>query len=158
MEFSIHRLHEVDAWEITSWAYDPSYAQYDLSPDSLSSLLAPQNRYHAVVDERGVLVGYCCFGPEARVPGGDYAVGEPEVLDIGVGLRPDMTGQGHGREFIAAILAFAIEAYSPAIFRVTIAGFNHRSRRAFEVTGFEVSHHFERSTDGMKFVQLERRL
>jgi ribosomal-protein-alanine N-acetyltransferase len=79
------------------------------------------------------------------------------VLDIGVGLRPDMTGRGHGREFIDAILGFAIEAFSPVIVRVTIAAFNRRSRRAFEAIGFEVSHHFERSTDGMKYVQLERR-
>jgi RimJ/RimL family protein N-acetyltransferase len=157
MELSMHRIHEVDAWEITSWEYDPPYSQYDLLPESLSSLLAPDNRFHAVVDEHGVLVGYCCFGREARVPGGEYALVEPEVLDIGVGLRPDMTGRGRGREFIAAILGFAIEAYAPRMFRVTIAAFNRRSRRAFEAIGFEVSHRFERSTDGMKFVQLEMR-
>jgi hypothetical protein len=36
------------------------------------------------------VAGYACFGVEARVPG---LAERPGVLDVGVGMRPELTGQ-----------------------------------------------------------------
>ena len=61
--------------------------------DAITFFLAPKNGYLAVRDSEGALVGFCCFGFEGQVPGGDYSV---DALDVGIGMRPELTGQGLG--------------------------------------------------------------
>lgn len=145
------------AERIVDWSYDPPYEVYDLRPEDLMALLIKEYRYHQVLDATGDLVGYCCYGEDARVPGGDYSRGEPEVLDVGIGMRPDLVGQGLGRGFVRAVLDFARQAYQPQIFRATVADFNQRSLKTFRHLGFKETHHFTRTPDGMPFSQLERR-
>jgi hypothetical protein len=60
------------------------------------------NEYYAVFDEREGIVGYFCLGEEARVPSGyrqGVYVGSASVMDIGIGMRPDLTGKGLGGQF-----------------------------------------------------------
>ena len=57
----------------------------------------------------GDLVGYCCYGLDAQVPGGEYLINMPAVLDIGVGMKPNLTGAGRGHDFVSAILEYANE-------------------------------------------------
>jgi RimJ/RimL family protein N-acetyltransferase len=106
------------------------------------------------LDKEGDLIGYCCFGSDARVPGGDYSQTEPEVLDIGVGLRPDLTGRGLGREFVKTILDFANLCFQPAYFRVAVAAFNQRSRKTFQKLGFVVQDRFKKEPGEIEFIQL----
>ncbi len=40
------------------------------------------------------MVGFCSFGVDGRVPGGDYPDGP---LDVGMGMRPDLTAAAWGR-------------------------------------------------------------
>lgn len=103
----------------------------------------PRFRYHAVHYECGELVGYFCFGEDARVPAGAglYANGP---LDVGFGMRPDLVGRGLGQEFVEAGLEFAFEVYSPESFRMTVAAFNRRAVRVYEDLGFIVLAEFGR--------------
>ena len=144
------------AQEIISWVYEPPYDLYDHSRDNLPGLLNPEYHYHAVIGKDGALVGYCCFGLDAQVPGGDYQEGEPEVLDIGVGMRPELTGQGFGRRFVSRIEEYAIEKYSSKRLRVTIAAFNQRSLKVFRSCGYQDTFHFTRDLARIKFIQLEK--
>ena len=59
------------------------------------------------------------------------------ALDVGLGMRPDLTGRGLGEEFVHAGLRFARETYSPPAFRLTVATFNQRAIRVYERAGFE---------------------
>jgi RimJ/RimL family protein N-acetyltransferase len=156
MRFLFQTMTEADARTILGWWYEPPYDLYNHDPAQadadLAVLLDPANGYHAITDERGELVGFCCFGPDARVPGGGYA---DDALDTGAGLRPDLTGQGSGAGFIAAIVAFGQEKYRPAAFRATVAAFNQRSIRACEHAGFRQSACF-RNPRGQEFVILLR--
>ena len=156
--YSISPLGKDNAREISTWSYDHPYDLYDLVPNDLSGLLNPDYYYHQVLDQNEDLIGYCCFGLDARVPGGKYLINEPKVLDIGVGMRPDLTGEGRGYEFISAVLEFARERFNPDCFRVTVADFNKRSLRAFIRHGFNESHHFIRELVEIPFTQLEREL
>jgi len=156
MRFSIRCIEKAHARAIVTWRYEPPYALYNLSEDEVDWLLDPANGYYSVVDGTEALAGFCCFGLDARVVGGYYRAGPPDVLDVGVGMRPDLTGQGHGSTFVTTVLAFGRERFLPAVFRVTIAAFNERSRRVFESLGFAETRRFERPTDGLAFAQLER--
>ena len=110
----------------------------------MDALLQPRFAYHSVYDERGDLTGYFCFGEDAQVAAGKrlglYEV-EP-ALDVGLGMRPDLTGMGLGEEFVHAGLRFARETYSPPAFRLTVATFNQRAIRVYERAGFEIVERF----------------
>jgi [ribosomal protein S18]-alanine N-acetyltransferase len=148
-------LDEPTAQNIISWEHPPPYDLYNLIEENLPILLNPDNRYYAVRTGSGELIGYCCLGDDARVPGGSYRVFEPGVLDIGVGLRPDWTGKRFGETFIQSILQFSDQEFQPAVFRVSIADFNLRSRRAFEKVGFQSRAKFQHKVTGHDFWILE---
>lgn len=156
MSYSISSLTPENAKRMINWNYDPPYDLYDLAPEHLPRLLNPDYRYHQVLNLSGELDGFCCFGEDARVPGGGYSEGEPKVLDIGVGLKPELTGQGLGNDFVGAVLNFAEDIYQPEIYRVTVADFNQRSLKTFQSFGFSICGHFTRDLVEVKYTQLER--
>ncbi len=121
-----------------SWRYEPPYDFYNHDPSKrdeviANSFLDPAYHYYAVLDEQEALIAFYCFGEDAQVPGGDYRV---DALDIGGGLRPDLTGYGLGPKIMSAAMEFARSRFAPRAFRVTIAEFNLRARRAWEKIGF----------------------
>ena len=112
------------------WRYPGPYATYDAEGP-----LRPELGFFAVEDDGGDLVGYACVGAEARVPGVEE---EPGTVDVGYGMRPDLTGQGHGREFVGAILAYVVVGDPDARLRMSILRWNERSRRVAEAHGFRI--------------------
>ena len=135
MKLRISPLDESAAREIFRWRYQPPYDIYNLedSEESLFYALEPENNFYKIQDDLGKLVGFCSFGKDGQVPGGNYT--DP-ALDIGMGIRPDLTGKGCGADFAAAVLDFARKEFAPRQFRVTIATFNQRARRVWEKNGF----------------------
>jgi RimJ/RimL family protein N-acetyltransferase len=138
-------LTPADARAIATWRYPGRYATYD------EVEVPSADRGYWAVHHDGKLVGSCCFGDPARVPG---VVEEPGILDVGYGMRPDLMGQGLGRSFIGAILEFGDEEFSPRRFRLLILEWNGRSRAAARSAGFEEDGAI-RSTDGA-FVVMTR--
>jgi len=139
------------AAELTAWRYPEPYQGYDLAGSDPAYFTDPANGFHALVDEAGTLLGFRSFGPDGRVPGGDY---DDSALDTGGGLRPDLTGRGLGREAIAVGLAYGREQLRPAAFRVTVAAFNTRARRVVEQLGFVRQSAFHATTDGTEYLVL----
>ena len=141
--YSVRPLSEADARQILAWRYAPPYDIYNLidadpAPADLARavafLLDPENLYFAVDDEDDVLLGFCCFGREAQVPGYDYS--SQHALDVGLSMAPARTGQGGGQAFLAAILAFGFARFQTRRVRATVAAFNQRSQRLFRRAGF----------------------
>jgi [ribosomal protein S18]-alanine N-acetyltransferase len=128
--FSFRELRRADAEEIARWKYREPYSIYDGGdPDRLLAYT-----YFAGLDEEGALVGFCCFGEDARVPGMSEEKG---VLDVGAGLRPDLTGIGLGGPFLREACRFGGELYEPERFRVAVAAFNKRAQMVAHALGFE---------------------
>ena len=125
-----------DARHIVGWRYDPPYDIYDVVSDDLAEeakyYADPENGYFSLRAD-GELVGFACYGAEGQVPGGDYSA---DMLDVGIGMRPDLTGQGQGNVYAEAVFAFAHEHFDSKALRVTIAEFNKRSQRVVEKVGF----------------------
>ena len=152
--FRVGPLDAVAADAIAGWRYPESYAAYDF-PGIAAELLDPANRYVAV--RRGAdLWGYACYATEARVPGGDYRVGEPEVLDIGVGMGPGRIGAGHGSAFLGAVLEHALSELRPTQFRLTVAEWNERATRLVLGLRFTRSHRFIKTGTDTAFWQYQR--
>lgn len=145
------------AREIIGWRYADDYAIYNLDTDDVDTevefFLDPQNHYYAIVDENDVVVGHCVFYAEGRVPGGDYA---QDALDIGIGMRPDWTGQGKGSDITKLVMQFGQEKYNPSHFRATVAAWNERAQKVCSNNGFEEVSRFKATSTGKEFVILMR--
>lgn len=158
MKYRFEQMTEKHASKICKWQYEPPYSMYSMTVDDISYLIDPANQYFSISTSADEIIGYCCFGKDAQVPGGTYQSPSSESLDLGIGMRPDLTGQGLGVEFVREVLDFGLEQFSPKGFRASIAAFNLRSVAVFERLGFGQTHTFERESDKLEFKQLERPL
>jgi RimJ/RimL family protein N-acetyltransferase len=156
-DLTFRQMDESSAREIVAWRYDPPYDVYNCDPDETETIvqcfLTPQYRYYSVWNRPGQLVGYCCFGKDGQVPGGDYTA---EALDVGAGLRPDLTGRGLGSGFIEAVDEFGQRRFAPVALRATVAAFNERALRVWEKLGYRRVQVFESTRTSNPFVVLMR--
>jgi RimJ/RimL family protein N-acetyltransferase len=140
MDFSFTPMTEADARAITAWRYPLPYDIYNMG-DDVAELLDWRSPHYAVRDAAGELAGFFGFGTAAEVED----VGEPELfgadrtLSVGLGLRPDLTGQGRGfgLAFVLAGLDFARRTFAPEAFRLFVLAFNERAMRVYEQANFE---------------------
>jgi ribosomal-protein-alanine N-acetyltransferase len=155
MSFIFTPVDKATVRAFLEWRYEPPYDIYDLDPDEAQEIVRyfvdPEVNCFGVRDEAGSLVAYCTFGLDGQVPGGDYGA---EALDIGLGVRPDLTGRGQGLIYVNAVVAFARHTFAPTALRVTIAEFNRRAQRVWEKAGFQRRQRFERAQDGFPFLVL----
>lgn len=151
MQLRIEALDQSAAEEIASWHYEGEYTFYDFASDQedLEELLNPELRGDSMYTARNPddeLVGFYSFNQIAG------------ALDIGVGLRPDLTGQGLGRSFVDAGLTFAKVTYSPEVIQLRVAAFNKRAIKVYKLVGFAEVEHFRQRTNGGEydFIRMER--
>ena len=155
MNITFSPLDEPAAREIVRWRYEPPSDIYNLegSEESVQYALDPQYNYFAMRVENGELVGFCSFGEDGQVPGGDYSA---DALDIGMGIHPEYTGRGLGGDFVSAVLDFARERFRPTAFRVTIAAFNQRAQQVWEKNGFKPVQSFTHQISKRDFIVMTR--
>lgn len=153
MSLTFRPLDKSSAQKILNWQYEEPYDVYDLaSPDpegTIEYLLNPQNAFYGIYRQAGELEAFCSFGLDGQVTGGDYSM---LALDIGLGVRPDLTGCGKGSQYVSAVIDFTQQTFAPDQLRVTIAAFNHRAQRVWEKAGFQVVQKFQGGWANMDFV------
>ncbi len=149
MDYTFAPMTEEHARADLAWQYRAPFAYYNNDPSHLEKDLAdwldPGNAYYAILDNQGILIGHCCFGKEAQVPGGLYE--DDGTIDIGAGMRPDLMGADLALAVLGALLSWAAAEFSPQRFRVTIATFNRRVIRLCSLAGFEPELKFMSNTD-----------
>jgi len=150
VNYAIRPLTAADADAIAGWRYPGEYRFYDFDqdPDDLAELLDPAEwgtRYFAA-DVHGELAGYLIFKQH------------DDEVEIGLGLRPDLTGRGHGAGFLEAGLCFAADRYGTRRAALTVAAFNRRAIRVYERAGFRAARRYEHATNGgvHPFIRMER--
>ena len=158
MKIDYRPADEKSARGFLQWHYEPPYDIYNCPPADLEEALQynldPKNNVYAMFDEHVELVAYCSYGQDAQVPGGDYS---EEALDIGLMVKPELTGQGLGAAFAREVIRNGVEKYTPKKLRVTIAAFNKRAIRTWEKNGFQQTQTFKRrSKDGMEFIVMTK--
>lgn len=124
----VRELTPGDAREIATWRYDGPWSVYDAAETETDG-------YWVVVDAQDdSLVGFYCTGVEARVPGLDE---EPGVLDLGVGMRPDLVGAGNGSAFVTAVTRHCRANSDANVVRAVVQSWNERSIRLSRSVGLE---------------------
>jgi ribosomal-protein-alanine N-acetyltransferase len=128
-----------DAAAVVEWHYPPPYDFYDMSadPDDLSEFIAGTEKgYNFAVQTGSALVGFVSFQPH------------PDGIELGLGLRPDLTGVGLGVGFVQSVISFARERHPTRRIVLNVATFNERAIRVYERTGFTTTKTFMRHTNG----------
>ena len=150
--FRLRTMTQADAEEIALWHYPEPFSFYDWSadPKDLAELLSPALRgdvYFSADDESGELAGF--FG---------FKRNRPETVEIGLGLHPDRTGRGYGRDSLQAGLDYAQTEFQPKRFVLAVATFNRRAITVYERAGFTAVRVYMHSTNGgeWEFVEMER--
>jgi RimJ/RimL family protein N-acetyltransferase len=116
-------------------------------------MLDPDLQFHGIWDGKGEFIGFCSFGDDGQVPGGDYSL---SALDIGLGMKPELTGKGYGKKFFTAILDFAAQRFSPVTVRLTVADFNKRALHLYLGLGFSAVDRFIHADSKIPFTILTR--
>lgn len=154
MTFYSRKMNGMDAAEILLWHYEEPYDFYNMdnSDETLSELL--DGSYYVVYSGDDRLFGYYCKGNSAQVPAGNASGAYLDAcLDIGLGMKPNMTGTGRGSSFFSFILDSLVkEKEGQASFRLTVATFNKRAMALYSKLGFERKITFEQN--GVEFVTM----
>ncbi|MFC4736040.1 GNAT family N-acetyltransferase [Bacillus daqingensis] len=142
-QWTLQRMSRKDADEISSWIYDPPYERYSFEPTAETYETLLGGSYFSIRHVDGSLIGFCCLGREAQVPGGlkSNVYSEPAV-DIGLGLNPSLTGKKLGAPFTAYVVHWARNAIDCRMLRLSVADFNVRARKTYEKVGFKKHQEF----------------
>jgi RimJ/RimL family protein N-acetyltransferase len=120
-----------DAQRVAAWRYSGDWSVYDLR--SAQPLIDDLASYRAVVAGE-TLIGFCCIGEAARIPG---MTAEPATIDVGMGMDPAVAGGGYGAAFGEAVLSYLSQRYTGRALRAVVQAWNERSLRLTRRLGFE---------------------
>ena len=122
--YRFQQMDDEEAREISGWRYEPPYDFYDAderrgrsgrATGSRARRKAPTSRSSTT---EGSLVGFFQFENEG------------EAVDVGLDLRPDLTGEVSGSSIVLAGLEFARRRLLPGRFTLSVATFNERAIRS----------------------------
>ncbi|WP_404451527.1 GNAT family N-acetyltransferase [Virgibacillus necropolis] len=144
------------AVDALQWRYEKPYDLYnnELNSEAIDEML--DNSYFGIVNEENELIGYYCTGISARVPAGNKINAyDEERIDIGVGLKPNLTGKGFGSTFFSFILEDIVRTHPNIPMRLTVATFNKRAIRLYEKFGFVEQKKFD--SEVAEFITMTRK-
>lgn len=154
MKFIFTTMNEKYADDIVSnWHYDDVYSFYDMAADKDDLRIFMdtnnwQDTIKAVLNENDELVGWASF----------YT--ENDEFWLSLGLRPDLTGQGLGEEFVSECIRYAISGYklTKHSIKLAVALFNQRAIKVYQRAGFLETNKTIRDTHMGKvdFIEMEK--
>lgn len=147
-------ITKTHAEAIATWVYDDIYAFYNHDKDFVEECM--DGNHFAFTDADGALLGYLCFGQEARIPTREADAYSDDFLDIGLHMKPDLTGRKLGGVFLQQCLDFARENFGVSHFCATIASFNSRAIALCTRAGFSIEREVTHLHSGKKFTIVKR--
>ena len=132
-------MNETEAIEICSWKYPNEYAVYNMGKwnDIVNqkwaiSIEEKRIEQFRSVYEKNELIGYFRFRTINN------------IINIGLGMKPEYCGQGKGKEFLNFILNQP-ELKNKKI-ELEVRNFNQRAIKSYEKVGFKKIKEEERNT------------
>jgi [ribosomal protein S18]-alanine N-acetyltransferase len=140
--FRLVPLTEAHAREICGWRYPPPYDIYNWQPwellvsrqEELGDPYIRETQFRAILDRDEQLCGFAQLFP---------IVG---VTRLGLGMRPDLCGQGLGTSFVRAIAEYARKTNPGNEIDLEVLTWNERALRTYRQAGFVVTDTYVRGT------------
>ena len=155
MKYNFRKMNESYADEIAyKWKYKGKYSFYNMTddPEDLEEFINPNNweNKFTVINEHDELIGFYSY----------YF--QDEVMWVGFGLRPDLTGKGLGASFVKAGIEYGLYnfSYSKDHIMLAVAKFNKRAIKLYKKIGFETTKEYDQKTNGgiYRLVAMKKRL
>ncbi len=145
MSYTFQAMTQEQAEEIaTNWHYNGEYSFYDMDADQedLQEFLDAEKRNESyfIVIKNKEIIGFYSFNQITK-----------DTIDIGLGMKPNLTGNGNGLEFLKNGLEFAKSKYNPKEITLSVATFNQRAIKVYKKVGFEEEETFVQATNGSSF-------
>lgn len=144
LQLTICPLHISHCRQICEWRYETLYRAYewpsweDMKKDGIefADSAIRDAQYSAITDYSGELIGYAQFFPMLN------------VTRLGLGLRPDLCGQGIGPTFVRLIAEEARRRNPYHEIDLEVYCWNERAIRAYKSAGFHIADTYERLDKG----------
>ena len=144
--FEVRTMTEEEAETVSSWHYEAPYDVYGWMPWEEMKKLGiefgdPELReqQYVTVYRNNLLHGFAQLFPL----GG--------TTRIGIGMHPDLCGQGMGTEFVQAVAEEALKRIPGQEIDLEVLTWNQRAIKAYRKAGFTITDLYERMTpEGMK--------
>ncbi|MCT2534857.1 GNAT family N-acetyltransferase [Aquibacillus koreensis] len=133
-----------------NWHYEGEYSFYDMEADQedLVEFLNPEERGNSTfaVTKEKALVAFISISKVAD-----------RTCEIGLGMRPDLTGKGYGAEFLSAGINFIQTDFKSKKITLSVATFNQRAIHLYRKVGFKDVETFMQDTNGStyEFLRME---
>jgi len=134
---------------ISLWKYEGEYSFYDENEENPEGCM--DGTHYACTNKAGELIGYFCYGEDARIPTVENYIYDDGFLDVGLGLRPDLCGKQMGLSFFSAGLEYAQKMFNTTHFRLSVAAFNERAIKVYKKAGFAIEQEVTNSRFKNKF-------
>ncbi len=139
--YTFSPLRVRDAREMASWHYEGQYAFYDTDLFPLM-LIAALRRVLAILG----IEAYAVRGERGDLAGTFSFTRLGDSVEIGLAMRPDLTGRSLGLDFVRSGMEFARRRYAPRTFTLDVACFNQRAITVYTRAGFSPVRTFQRRT------------
>lgn len=140
--FTAAPMTERHCQAICEWRYEPPYDLYNWSSweslkqagEEFADPKIRTDQFCSIVNEDGELCAFAQFFP---LDG---------IIRLGVGLRPDLCGQGFGVHFMEAIVKEAKKRAPSHIIDLEVLTWNDRAYKVYERSGFVYEQTYDRMT------------
>jgi ribosomal-protein-alanine N-acetyltransferase len=152
MKYIFTPMNEMYANDIADWHYEGVYSFYDMAADAHDLMDTKNGRdiIKAALNGDAELVGWAAF----------YT--ENDEFRLSLYLRPDLTGQGLGEEFVAECVNYAISHYqlTKHTIKLAVALFNQRAIKVYQRAGFVETNKIIRDTHigRLGFIEMEKHI
>ncbi|MBH0167078.1 GNAT family N-acetyltransferase [Fictibacillus sp. 7GRE50] len=145
MTYLFQVMTQEQAEEIAfQWHYDGEYSFYNMESDrdDLAEFINQEKRGESVysVLNNNELIGFFSVNKA-----------DERIYDIGLGMRPDLTGKGIGFKFLKSGIEFVKSEYKPKKITLSVATFNQRAINVYGKMGFKEIKTFMQATNGSEF-------
>ena len=145
--FSFRPMNFADAHNISSWHYPDDYSIYDVDADpQLQSAIYDEKNWgtklFSVFNGGDQLIGILSFEYDAS----------KQYVELGLGLKPELVGQGMGQSFAEACVHLVQVFYPDTTIILHVACFNQRAIKVYERVGFGKTNIRERKINGKEYI------
>jgi len=142
MNIEFRKPTEKDAIDIATWKYEGEYSFYDndkteVKKQWVMNIHQEENAF-VLYNEKNELIGNCSF---------DYDEEHKEYM-LGLQMRPNLTGQGKGIEYVKSIIDFGKKKYKFNSLVLLVAKFNERAIKIYKKLDFNTIEEFTCEVNG----------
>ncbi len=150
-KYEFRRVSYEDVEDMLTWKYEGIYSFFDndFSEGKINYIKSfpTDDSVYAIYNKKDELVGNCALYLNDKVT-------------FSIQMRPNLTSQGMGREFLESFLSFAKEKYNLKSIGLSVLKFNERAVRLYKNLDFKIVNEFIGKTvkGEMEFITMEKEL